>query len=49
MSFTYDLEWLNNKLDHKKVENMSGVHQIIILFGGYAKTLNFVLKLVIPI
>ena len=39
MPYTYDLEWLNNKLDHKKVleyKCMSDMHQIIILFGGYA-------------
>ena len=28
---------------------MSDMHQIIILFGGYVLTLNYVLKLVIPI
>ena len=38
MPYTYDLEWLNNKPDHKKVweyKCMSDVHQIIILFLGF--------------
>ena len=39
MPYTYDLEWLNNKLDHKRVledKCMSDMHQIIILLRGYA-------------